>query len=323
MVPKAELHLHLEGAISPARVRKLAKRNHLSIPEEIFKDEHSFNWRDFLDFLHVYDIASSVIRTPEDYYDITYDYLSASAKQGVIYAELMPSSDHAQASGLSYQNMLDAIVAAMEQAKLDHDIEARILVSCVRHFGLEKCIAVAEDVVRHPHPLVVGFGMGGNEADFPPAQFAPAYAIAHEAGLQCNVHAGEHVGPEGVWEAIDHLPVKRIGHGVRSIEDADLIQALIERDISLEVSPGSNIALGVYPDYASHPFLQLRDAGVKVTLNSDDPPHFATTIGNEYDQAQAQFGLNDAELIDITRTAIEVSFADAETKTSLLDKLNQ
>ena len=164
--------------------------------------------------------------------------------------------------------------------------------------------------------------MGGDEVNFPNRQFSKPFQIAHEGGLQCTTHAGEMLGAESVWEAINYLPVKRIGHGVRAIEDANLIQTLIERDITLEVCPGSNIALQVYPDFASHPLRALYEAGVKMTLNSDDPPFFNTHLAHEYHLAEHTFGFQPKELIQFTRNAITSSFADAATKDMLLRKLD-
>lgn len=321
MIPKAELHLHLEGAILPSLVRKLGKRNNIDIPEQIFGPNNNFKWSNFNEFLTVFDISASVIRKPEDYYDVTFEYLKSMAEEGVIYSEIMPSPDHAANAGLSYLDHLQPITEAINNAKQKFNIECRIIVTCVRHFGVERCEKVAKLVCQHLHPLVVGFGMGGNEIAFPPAQFAKAYQITHEAGLKSNVHAGEWSGPEGIWEALHHLPVSRLSHGVRAIEDPHLVNEIIARDITLEVCPTSNIALGVYPSYQHHPFLALKKAGVKVTLNSDDPPHFSTTVGNEYDVAKKHFGLTDDELKHITRTAIHAGFADDLTKQQLLARI--
>ncbi len=321
MLPKAELHLHIEGSMTPSLVTKLAKRNKLDIPTAIFGKNETYVWKDFLDFLHTFDVASSVLKTPEDYHDMVYDYLMRIAKEGAIYSEIFLSPDHAALCGLSYEDHLAGTVKAIDNARDDFGIECRIIITSVRHFGAEKCEQVAKQAVKYAHPYVVGFGIGGDEAGFPPAQFAKAFQIANEAGLGCTAHAGEMTGADGVWEAITHLPITRLGHGVRAIEDANLIETIIERDITLEVCPGSNIALKVYPNFAAHPFNQLRNAGVRVTLNADDPPFFATTLGNEYEViARQNFGLNDNDLLEITRNAIHASFAAPELKEKLLER---
>lgn len=322
MIPKAELHVHLEGTITPSLITKIAKRNGLEVPHAIFGPNETLVWQDFLDFLKVFDVASLVIRTPEDYFDITYDYLTRSANEGVIYCEFMPSPDHAINAGLSYRSMLDACIAAMVKAQADTGITSRIIITCVRHYGQEKCEAVAKMTHQYPNDWVVGFGMGGDEVNFPPEDFQRAYEIAHDAGLQCTTHAGEWTGPEKIWTALNVLPIKRLGHGVRACEDANLMRYLHDQQISLEIAPGSNIALGVYDSYAAHPFRQFYDYGIPVSLNSDDPPFFNTTIGREYDHAKTKFKLSDDDLRHITRMALTSSFADQETKTQLLAHIN-
>ena len=163
--------------------------------------------------------------------------------------------------------------------------------------------------------------MGGNESMFTQEDFYPAFRVARDGGLGCTTHAGEVQGPQSVWDAIEKLPVTRIGHGVRSIEDPKLVETLAKRGIVLEVCPGSNISLSVYPDYASHPLRKFHDSGVKVTLGSDDPPFFHTSLAEEYQRAKDVFGFSDAELLGVTRTAIKAGFVDDATKAKLLAKL--
>ncbi len=321
MTPKAELHVHLEGAAPPDLVRRLAKRNKIDLPEEIFGSDGAFVWDDFLHFLSVYDAAASVIHTAQDYRDVTFEYLASCAAEGAIYVEVMSSPDHAAANGMSYMDHVLGIAAGIDDARQSHGIESRLIVTCVRHFGTERAVEVARQVVDNPHPLVTGFGMGGDEAGYPPAQFAEAFAIVAGSGLPCTVHAGEWGGPDKVREAIDTLPVTRLGHGVRAIEDARLVDEIAERGITLEVCPGSNLATGMYETYAHHPLPRLMAAGVKVTLGSDDPPFFATTIGREYDAARLHLGLSDSDLRGLTRNALEAAFVDEETRLALLARL--
>ena len=321
MIPKAELHAHLEGTAGPDLVRRLADRNGMSLPDGLFDAEGGFAWTDFLDFLRAYDAASSVIRTPLDYRDVTYEYLMGCARDGAIYAEVMSSPDHAAMAGMSYTDHLDGIAQGIEDARAESGIEGRIIVTCVRHFGVDKALDVARNTVRHPHKLVTGFGMGGDEAGFPPGPFAEVFRIAHEeAGLACNVHAGEFGGPESIRAALD-LPVRRIGHGVRAIEDPALMAELAERGTVLEVCPTSNVATRVFESYAAHPMPRLMDAGITVTLSSDDPPYFDTSIGREYDLAAEHFGFDDDTLLGLTRASLEAAFVDEETRQRLLARL--
>src|SRR5919202_6858310 len=197
MVPKAELHVHLEGTAPPDLVRRIAERNGLRVPDGVFAAPDRFAWRDFLDFLQTYDMAASVIRTAEDYRDVAYEYLSACAAEGVIYVELIASPDHAALVGLPDAEHLNGIAAGIDAARDEHGIEARILLTCIRNFGVESAVRIARHAAERPHPYVVGFQMAGDEAGYPPGPFAEAYAIAADAGLGCSVHAGEGAGARG------------------------------------------------------------------------------------------------------------------------------
>jgi adenosine deaminase len=315
-VPLAELHVHLEGTATPALVRELAARNGIQLPGGTV-DGDRFLWKDFIDFLSTYDRAASTVRTAADYRDVAFAYLAACAQEGAIYVELTASPDHATAAGLPYGDMVAGIAQGIDDARDAHGIESRILITAVRNLGTERAEAIAAGAAAAPHPYVTGFGLAGDEAGFPPEPFARAFAIAGEAGLGLACHAGEWAGPESVRGALT-LPITRMGHGVRAIEDPALVAELAERGIVLEVCPTSNVVLGAYADYGAHPFRALRDAGVRVTLGSDDPPYWQATIGGEYDVARREWGLTDAELRAITRTAVEAAFVDEGTRTSLL-----
>lgn len=320
-VPKAELHVHLEGTAPPTLIRRLAARHNAAPPEDRLGPDR-FRWQGFADFLDAYDEAAAMIRTAADYRDVTLDYLLACAEEGAVYVELMSSPDHAALAGLSFADHLAGIVDGIEAARDMAAIEARLIVTCVRHFGVDRAEAVARACVRHRHPLLTGFGMGGDETFLTAAAFAGAFRIATgEAGLGATVHAGEVVGSESVRDAVDALPVSRIGHGVRVLEDPALTEELVARGIVLEVCPTSNVATGVVADYDAHPLKRLVEAGLKVTLNSDDPPYFATSIGREYALAMDRFGLDAAALGSITCTALEAAFVDEATRTRLLARV--
>jgi len=316
-VPKVELHVHLEGTARPDLIRRLAERNGLPVPEGVFAAPDRFAYTDFLDFLKTYDKAASVIRTGVDYRDITYEYLASCAAEGAIYVELTASPDHAKLVGLSDEEHLDGIARGIDDARAESGIEGRILISCVRNFGVEPALRVARYAAERPHPYVVGFSMAGDEENYPPAAYAEAFELAAAAGLGCTVHAGEWAGPESVREGLK-LPVTRIGHGVRSIEDPELVEELAESGTVLEVCPTSNVVLGIYPTYNEHPLPRLRDAGVQVTLGSDDPPYFGATIGGEYALCAEHYALDDEALRGITRTAIHAAFCEEKLKQGLM-----
>ncbi|MCW3002270.1 MAG: add [Conexibacter sp.] len=319
-IPKAELHVHLEGTATPQLVRRMAERNGIALPDGLFADDDTFAWVDFLDFLRAYDDAASVIRTARDYRDVTYEYLTACAAEGAVYVELIASLDHGAKVGLDDAEHLAGIAQGIDDAQSRHGIVGRIISSAVRNFGVEACEDVARRTVALNHPYVVGFNMAGDEANFPAADYTRTFSIVSEAGLGCSVHAGEHAGPESVRAALALPGVVRISHGVRAVEDPALVAELAQRRIVLEVCPTSNVVLGVYPGYEDHPLPTLIGAGVPVTLGSDDPPYFGTTIGREYELAHEVIGLDLEDLEDITETALNAAFAGPEVTGNLHDR---
>jgi len=317
---KAELHVHLEGTAPPALVRHIAARNGVTLPDRLFGADGRFRYTDFIDFLRTYDLAASVIRTAQDYRDIVYEYLSECARGGAIYVELTASPDHAGFVGLSDEEHLQGVADGIDDARRDHGIEARILLSAVRNFGIRQAIRIASHAAERPHPYVVGFSMAGDEENFPAGDFAEPFEIAAAAGLGCTIHAGEWQGPDSVRAAL-RLPIARIDHGVRAIEDAALVQEIAARGVVLDCCPTSNVVLGVYASYEDHPLPRLRAAGVKVTLGSDDPPYFGSTIAGEYQICAQRMGLSEDDLRDITGTAIDAAFCDDRLKATLRARL--
>ena len=320
MIPKAELHVHLEGTAPPELIRRIADRNGLELPGGLFAAPDRFAYRDFLDFLNTYDKAASVIRTGEDYRDITYEYLVGCAAEGAIYVELTASPDHAKLVGLTDEEHIDGIARGIDDAREEAGIEGRILISCVRNFGVASALEVARYAAERPHPYIVGFSMAGDERNYPPGDYAEAFEIAATAGLGCTVHAGEWAGPASVRGGLE-LPVSRIAHGVRAVEDPALVEELAERGTFLECCPTSNVVLGIYPSYDDHPLPRLREAGVRVTLGSDDPPYFGASIGGEYEICREHFGCAEGDLRAITETAIEAAFCEPALKERLKEKM--
>ena len=322
-LPKVELHSHLEGTIKPELAKQIAKRNAAPLDNNLFDDNQSYAWSDFASFLTAYDSVSSCLKNGEDYRDITYEYLKDCASENVIYAETFISPDHATECGISYDDMISGIASGIDDAERDFGIVGRIIVTCVRHLGPEQGLNVVQTMVDNPHPYVVGFGMGGDENAFTIEEYAPVYNIAANAGYACTVHAGEICGPDSVWDAINYLPISRIGHGVKSVYDEKLISELINRKIHLEICPGSNLALSLFPNWESHPLLTIMNKGISISLNSDDPPFFNTTVGKEYQNSAKNFNLNVEDLKQISLMAMEASFADIKTKSRLIEEIKK
>ena len=320
-IPKAEIHIHLEATITPNLCRKFAKKNNVNLPDDIFGNKYAYQWTDFYDFIKKYDLVTSVIHTPEDYRQLTYEYLKDCAANRVLYVEAMISSTHAKLKGMTYNSFLQGVVEASQQAEKDFGIVSRFIMNGIRHLGPDSVHSTAEEVLNNPHPYLVGFGLAGDELHFPPNLFVKTFDMLKEAQFPITVHAGEWDGPENIRNAINLLHPSRLGHGVRSIEDPDLVKEIIERNIVLETCPTSNIATKIYESYEVHPVKKLFDAGVKITVNSDDPPFFNATIAGEY-EVMASLGLSEKNLISLTRNAIDFSFCDQLTKEKLLLKLD-
>ncbi|MCU0830923.1 MAG: adenosine deaminase [Rhizobiaceae bacterium] len=319
--PIAELHCHIEGAAPPELVLAQAAKYGTDVSAVI--RDGAYVWRDFADFLKCYEAAASVFRTPEDYALLAETYLASIAADGAIYGEFFVSPVPPFNAGLAPEAYLEGTIAGLQAAKAKHGIEARLILTGIRHAGADAVEAAARFAVRHKSHWLTGFGMAGEERMHRQADFTRAFDIARDGGLGITVHAGEWRGPDEVREALDALRPARIGHGVRAIEDADLVRRLADERIVLECCPGSNVALGVFPDFASHPYPALRAAGVRVTLNSDDPPYFWTSLKREYGIARAHFGMEDAALLADTRTAIEAAFVDEPTRAALLARIDQ
>ncbi len=234
----------------------------------------------------------------------------------------MYSPDHAEkSSGVPSKEHLAAIQQSIDDAQSKYHIVGRILITAVRHFGAE----AAERVARQAHvdrfPCVTGFGLGGDEAGFPPKLFSKAYQIAADAGLACTVHAGEFASAAGMMEAMTHLPIKRIGHGVNAIHSPETMAIVRDRDIALELCPTSNIFLGLFKNMEQHPLPKFYEAGIKFSINSDDPPFMSTTLAQEYDKVQKAYNYSDATMNHITTMAINSAFVDEATRQQLLAKI--
>ncbi|VEG91036.1 adenosine deaminase [Legionella spiritensis] len=323
-IKKAELHVHLEGTISPVLARKLAQRNRIPFPKHLVSsDEQGYNHVDFMAFLKAYDAIAAMIKVPQDYYDVTFEYLKANALGGAVYTEMMYSPDHAEmTSGIPSSEHLKAIQQAIDDACEQYNIVGRIIITAVRHFGVDSAIKVAKQAIKEDLPCVTGFGLGGDEINFPPKLFVKAYEIAVDGGLHGTVHAGEFAPAAGMEEAMDYLPIERIGHGVQTIHSPETIARLRDKNIALEVCPTSNVVLGLYKDIPAHPIQKLLDAGLSISINSDDPPFFHTDLANEYRQVQQTFQYTDQDMLHFTRMAIERAFVDEPTRAKLLQSLD-
>lgn len=319
--PKLELHLHLEGAAPPAFIRGLAREKSIDI-SKVFAESGGYAFRGFPHFLQVYEAVTSVLTTPSDYARLTAAVLEESAGNGVIYSEVFLSPDFCGGGELgAWREYLHAIEEAARAAERTHGITLCGIVTNIRHFGPEKARPIALCAAETAGGFIRGFGMSGNEMVGQQGDFSWAFDCAREAGLHLTTHAGEWGGPDNIWQAINDLRVERIGHGVAAAKDPRLLETLAERGITLEVCPGSNVALGLFPDFAAHPLAKLREAGVKVCVSTDDPPFFQTTMTREFEELEKAFRWGEEEFADLNEMALAAAFCDKRTRERVAKKL--
>lgn len=320
-LPKVELHLHHEGAAPPGFIRGLAREKSVNL-SGVFREDGSYDYRDFVHFLSVYEAATEVLKTPEDYARLTRAVLEESAVHGVVYSETFLSPDFCGGRDVgAWREYLQAIQETAADCERDMGIVLRGIVTCIRHFGPDKAKETALCAAETVGDWIVGFGIAGDEAKGKPKDFAYSFDMAREAGLKLTAHAGEWGGPESVRDAVSDLGVERIGHGVRAIEDLALVEDLAERGIVLEVCPGSNVTLGVYANLAAHPIEKLRARGVKVTVSTDDPPFFHTTMSKEYEDLHKVFGWNEDDFKELNIVAANAAFCDDVTRERILKRI--
>lgn len=320
-LPKVELHLHLEGAAPPALIRGLAKEKHLDI-SGIFDDRGNYRYRDFGDFLKVYEAATSTLQGPKDYARLVLAVLEESAASGVVYSETFLSPDFCGGRDVgAWREYLHAMQEAADQAERQMGITLRGIITCIRHFGPDKARETAICAAETAGDWIRGFGIAGDEGMGEPKDFRWAFDCAREAGLRLTAHAGEWGGPESVRAALRDLKVERIGHGVRAIEDLALVDELAEQGTVLEVCPGSNVALGIYKAFRDHPINELDRRGVKVTISTDDPPFFHTSMAREYEELHRAFDWDEGQFRRIARQSLDAAFCDADTKAKIAQKL--
>ncbi|MEM7126122.1 MAG: adenosine deaminase [Chloroflexota bacterium] len=337
-MPKAEIHIHLEGAIQPEVVLTLAERHdmmHTLPASDVEGLSQWFTFTDFPHFVEIYFAISNLLRTADDFAAIAYACGQDMAAQNIRYRELTVTPythTSLQKKEISIDDILDGLSRGREKAKADLGVEMCWV------FDIPRNLAFRHDTLPYdPKPAettleyallgqsagVVGFGLGGYEVGAPPEPFAHAFRAARQAGLHSVPHAGETMGADSIWGAIRELGAERIGHGVRAIEDPALLHHLQEHQITLEVNPTSNICLHVYRRHAEHPFPHLDKMGIPVTINSDDPPLFNTTLCAEYEVLNREFGYNGADLARIARYAFVAAHVPTEIKTRLLTEFDQ
>jgi adenosine deaminase/aminodeoxyfutalosine deaminase len=324
-LPKVELHLHLEGSVQPETLRELS-RNKSWLRREVGnwvseRRRQSFRYGNFQSFLKAFGVVTLLLKTPEDYALATTRLMEWLKAQHVMYAEVIFSAGVVLWKKQSVEAVFEAVSAAAAEAEARLGVRVRWIVDAIRHFGIDHVREVLGWAIRYRPRGVVAFGIGGDEERGPAEIFTDIYREAREAGLRLTAHAGEAAGPESIRKAVELLGAERIGHGLTAIQDPGVMALLRERRIPLEVCPTSNVATGLIARFEDHPLPRFLEAGLVVTLNSDDPAMFGTSLENEFLQAAKAFSLSPAQIVQLCENSIHAAFLREEEKQKLLKEL--
>lgn len=321
-LPKIELHTHLEGCAPPSFIRGLAKEKSLDI-SGVFNADGTYAYRDFDHFLQVYEAACTTLQGPQDFYRLVKAVLEESASHGVIYQETFLSPDFCGGGDLAaWRGYLAAMETAASEAEAEFGITLKGIVTCIRHFGADAAKPTAICAVETFGNFITGFGMAGGEMVGRPGDYAYAFDMAREAGMPLTCHAGEWGGPDMIADTLRDLKVERIGHGVNAVNDINLVAQIVDTGVVLEVCPGSNVFLEATGGWANHPIQKLRDAGVKVTVSTDDPPFFGTTMTHEFDMLAQTFNWGIDDFNAVNQNALDAAFCDDATRTKIAKRLD-
>jgi adenosine deaminase len=320
-LPKAELHLHIEGTFEPELIFAIGERNKIAIPYPN-RDalQAAYNFSDLQSFLDVYYAGMNVLRTERDYYDLTAAYLRRAIAQGVRHAEIFFDPQAHTVRGVP----LEAVVEGISAALTDGERELRISSHLIMCFLREQSEASAMQTLEQAFPYrdrIIAVGLDSAELGNPPSKFAAVFARARSEGLLAVAHAGEEGPPEYVWEALDILKVARIDHGVRSLEDPVLVKRLRDEQIPLTVCPLSNLRLKVVKSLAAHPLPRMLDAGLRASINSDDPAYFGGYVADNFRASAQAMQLSDERIIELAKNSFLSSFLDAKSKEKYLSEL--
>jgi aminodeoxyfutalosine deaminase len=323
-LPKAELHLHLEGTVAPETLVELSQR-HDAAPLSLEEALAIYQYKDFTGFLMAFKAVTERLRTPEDYELIAWRMLERLAAQGVVHAEIYVAVGVVYYWGRTeFEPLFEGLERARRRAEAEFGVTTYWIFDAVRHFGVEAAARVFGKAaeMRSQHSSIIGIGIGGDERQTGADVFRDLYAEARSAGLRLTAHAGESVGPESIWGAIN-IGAERIGHGLTAIEDPELMSVLAERQIPVEICITSNVRTGCCHPLTAHPVRSYFDGGLMITLNSDDPAMFGSDLEGEYLLARNEFGFTEEHLRELAANSIEASFLPADRKVELLRQIEQ
>lgn len=321
-LPKAELHLHIEGSLEPELMFELAARNGIEIPYASVEEVRAaYAFSNLQDFLDIYYAGANVLRTRQDFHDLAAAYFARAAADGVVHAEIMFDPQTHTDRGIAFSEVIEGLLSAMAEAEVKYGMTSGLILSFLRHLSEEaafETLAMAEPWLDR----ITAVGLDSSEIGHPPVQFAQVFAAAREMGLKITAHAGEEGPPEYVYQALDLLHVDRIDHGNRSLEDPALVDRLAEMRMTLTVCPLSNLKLCVVDDLANHPIDRMLALGLRATVNSDDPAYFGGYIGENFRAVVQARGLDREEIVTLARNSFTGSFLPPEAIAAHLEKLD-
>ena len=319
-LPKAEQHIHLVGSTQPETLLWLAEQGGLDVPFETVEEVRGFfSYTDFDHFIRVYSTVVDCITEETQFERIAYEMLEAGHRCNVRDIEASFSAPDHVRKGLDYGGMLDAINRGLGRGRRDFGVDCRLRIDLVRNYGPDYGMKVL-DWIEERGENIVAVDIGGSEAGYPPEPYGPVYERARGMGLRLVAHAGEAAGLESVWGAVEGLGVERIGHGTVAVEDPELMRFIAESNVTIEACPVSNVRTGAVASVAQHPIREFIDSGIRVTVNSDDPPMFGTDMNNEYVQLHRQLGFTVEELFQLSLNAVDSAFLPWEEKAALRDR---
>jgi len=322
-MPKAELHIHIEGSLEPELIFEMAQRNGVSIPYASVEElRRAYAFTNLQSFLDIYYAGASVLLKEQDFYDMAWAYLQRAKADNVLRAEIFFDPQTHTARGVAMETVIHGLHRACQDARAQLGIDAELILCFLRHLSEADAFETLEQAMPFRDKFI-GVGLDSSELGHPPEKFARVFAKCRQQGLHLVAHAGEEGPPAYVWSALDVLKVQRIDHGVQSIKDAALMQRLAQERIPLTVCPLSNLKLCVFPKLADHNLRQLLDAGLCVTVNSDDPAYFGGYMNENFVQTFAALGLDAKHAWQLAANSFEASFVDAPTRRGYLDKLRE
>jgi len=323
LLPKAELHLHIEGTLEPEMMFDLAKRNNITLPYETIDDVRKAYQFDCLDdFLKLYYAGMSVLLTKQDFYDLTWAYLERVHADGLTHVEMFFDAQAHTERGVSFETVLEGITAALENAMTEMGISSKLIMCFLRHLPEEEAFGALECACKHKEHIY-GVGLDSSEKGFPPHLFSRVFKAARDEGFIPVAHVGEEGTANNVKEALDVLNIERIDHGNHALDDAELTARLARQQIPLTMCPISNWRLKGIPTLAASPVKKALDAGLLVTVNSDDPSYFGGYLNDNYRAVHQHLNLSENELIQLAKNSFSASFLDDKDKQRNLDKINQ